>query len=59
MPDFATGDHAPQISEKRLRMMARVDDTMVLAEQFLTGEFGNLAELVVRVRDVARRVGNG
>src|SRR5262245_20738578 len=40
-------------------MMAGVDDAMVLSEQFIAGIFGNLTEFVVRVGDVARRVGDG
>ena len=59
MPHLAAGNRAPQIGEEALRMVAGIDDPMVLAEQFLAGIFGNLAKLVVHVGDVARSVGDG
>src|SRR5262245_27265479 len=53
MPDAPAGDGPPKIAKEFLRMIAGVDDAMILAEQLGAGVFGNLAELVVGVGDVA------
>src|SRR3982751_5311672 len=38
-PHFAARDRGPQISDELFRMISRVDDAVVLAEQFITGVF--------------------
>src|SRR6185436_15969218 len=57
-PDLAARDGGPQVVEEFLRVVARVDDAMVLSQQLLTRVFGDFAELVVDVSDPALRIGN-
>ncbi len=40
-------------------MIARIDDAVILAEEFFTSVFGQLAEFLVRERDPPARIGNG
>jgi hypothetical protein len=47
----------PQLADVGLRVMAGVQEAMVLTEQLVAGILGNFAELVVRVLDPAGDVG--
>ncbi len=57
-PDFSARDSGPQLSNEFFRMVSGVDDAMILAEQFVTRVFGDLAELVVDVVDDSTLVGD-
>jgi hypothetical protein len=46
-----------RFAHELLRMQAGVDDAVILTKQFVTPVAGNLAELVVDVRDLARDIG--
>ena len=64
IPDFplphAPGeDGLPELRHEGLRVEARVDDPVVLAEQFLPGVLGDGAELLVHVGDAALGIGDG
>ena len=52
-PHLAVRDRAPERPDERRRVIAGVDDAMVLADQLLAGVAGDLAELVVDVGDEA------
>src|ERR1044071_6516219 len=41
MPGLAAADRLPQIPKERFRMMARVDDAVILAEQLFARVFGD------------------
>ena len=58
-PHLAATDRRPKVAEKFLGVGARVDDAVVLAEEFLAGKLGDGAELVVDVGDAAGGVGDG
>ncbi len=58
LPDFAVRDSAPETAVELVGMQARLDDAMVLAEQFGPGIAAHLAELVVDVDDVTSAVGD-
>ncbi len=58
-PDAALGDGAPHRAEKVLGMRARIDEAMVLPEQFGARILRDRAELVVRIGDDAALVGDG
>jgi hypothetical protein len=58
MPDSAIRNRDPQVTNKLFRMMARVDDAMVLPQQLLAGVFGDGAELVVNIGDLTLLVGD-
>jgi hypothetical protein len=57
-PDLAAGDRLPQAGEKGFRMIAGINDPMILPEQFVARIFGDLAELVVDVGDPASGIGD-
>jgi hypothetical protein len=59
MPDLAIGNGMVHVPEKLLRVMARIEDPMVLANQLLTGVLADRAELIVRIGDRALDVGKG
>ena len=50
-PDPTVGDRPPQVAHEFLRVVPGIDDAMVLAEEFISCVLGDIAELVVRVRD--------
>ena len=58
MPDQAVRDRDPPVTDEFPRMIARIDDAMVLPDQFLAGELGDRAELVVDVADLTLPVGD-
>ncbi len=58
MPDAALCDHAPQIADKILRVEARIDEAVILPEQFLARVLRNSAEFLVDKRDPAPCIGD-
>lgn len=58
-PGLSRTNRLPDATDELLGMVARIDDTMVLPDQFFTGVFGDRAELVVNVSDLSLAVGNG
>src|ERR1700747_762752 len=53
VPDFAVGDARVHLLEEFLRMVAGVEDAVVLSNQLIFGKFTNTAELVVDISDRA------
>jgi hypothetical protein len=58
MPYFTAGNGGPELADKFLRMMAGIDDAMILPEQFGAGVFRDRAKLVVYVGDPALGIGD-
>jgi len=58
VPDLAVCDRPPEIAHELLRVIVRVDDAVVLADQFVARIPGNLAKLVVDISDDPRDVGD-
>ena len=59
LPDLAIHDRLPEFLEIGRRVVAGIDDAVVLADQLLHLVFGNRAEFVVGVGDYALGVGDG
>ena len=57
-PDVAASDGAVHLLEKLLRVVAGVEDAVVLANQFLSGVLADGAEFVVHIGDRAPDVGH-
>jgi len=57
--DAAVGDRPPQIADEVLRVIAGIDDAVILPDQLLARVAGYLHELVVDVRDPTGDVGRG
>src|SRR5262245_37000667 len=55
-PHLSASDRPPQIADIGLRVVARVDDAVILAEQLLARVLRDVAELVVDVRDDAAMI---
>ena len=53
------GDPAPHVDKEILRVMARIDDPMSLADQFVGRIAGDAAELAVDEDDLAAPIGHG
>src|SRR5216683_3696404 len=58
LPYLASGDRSPQIPYEFFGLITRVDDAVVLAEQFFPRVFRNAAELVVHVVNDATLIGD-
>src|SRR5205085_2826926 len=58
VPYFSMGDYGPKVAKELPGMIARVDNAMILTEQFFAGIFRNRAELVIDIGNPPRRVGN-
>ncbi len=58
LPHPARQDGAPEVGEEGLGVVLAVDDAVVLPQQFLPPVFGDGAELVVHVGDLAPGVGD-
>ena len=58
MPYLALADGVPHVAEKFGRMLVRIDDPVVAAEQFVAGIAADLAEAVVGIDDGAGCVGD-
>ena len=59
MPHFPVGDGLVHLLEKLFRVVAGVEDAVILADQFLFGILTDGAELVVHISDGALNVGHG
>ena len=59
VPDFAVGDACVHLLEEFFRMVAGVEDAVVLPNQLIFGKFADTAELVVDIGDRAPDVGYG
>ena len=57
-PNLAARDRRPEISDELFRMVAGVDNAVVLTEQFFARVFRDLAELVVDVVDDPALIGD-
>ncbi|MDB6153320.1 MAG: hypothetical protein JWL90_1773 [Chthoniobacteraceae bacterium] len=57
-PDVSRGERPPKSAHEFFRVMARVNDPMILAEQLLPRVLRDLAELIVDVDDPATAVGD-
>ena len=58
-PDASVGDRDPQVPDELFRVICRIDDPVIVAEQLLARVLRDVAELLVGVGDSARRVGDG
>src|SRR5215204_1732180 len=58
-PDAAGGDSRPEFADELLRVVGRVDDAVVLPDEFFARVLRDFAELVVDVVDAAGLVGDG
>src|ERR1700682_2562861 len=59
LPHLAVGNCDPEIADKLFRVITRINDAMILAEQLVTRVFRNTAELIVDIVDRAARIGDG
>ena len=59
VPNFSAGNCGPEVPNKLFGVIGRVDDSMILAEQFVPRVFRDFAEFVVDVVDYAALVRNG
>ena len=59
LPHKALRDRRPQVADEFLRVIAGVDDAVVLAQQFFSRILRDRTELVVHERDPAARIGDG
>ena len=59
LPNLTVRNSRPKVFEEFLRVMAGVDDAMVLPDQFIPRIFGNLTEFVIHVSDPPARVCDG
>src|ERR1051326_5547278 len=58
-PDLTARDRGPKLSDEVFRVVSRIDDAVILAEQFFAGVLRDLTELVVDVVDDAALIGDG
>ena len=56
-PDPSVRDRVPQVADELLRVRARVDDPVILAEQLVSGVLRDLEEPIVGVCDPSLHVG--
>jgi hypothetical protein len=56
-PNLAAADRFPHVLEKSAVMVARIDDAMIVAEQFLAGIFADFAKTIVDVSDLSLGIG--
>src|SRR5207249_1838251 len=58
MPDLPVRDRLPQVADEFRRMEGRIDDAVILSDQFLARVLRDRAELVVYESDPALRIGD-
>src|SRR5262249_46570510 len=59
LPNFSAGDRCPEVADVFFGMITRVDDAMILAQQFPARVLRNAAEFIVDVIDNTCLVGDG
>src|ERR1041384_3958521 len=57
-PNLAARNRSPQIANKLFRMIAGIDNAMILSQQFFARVLGNATESVVDVGDSSALIGN-